>query len=78
MILKVQIRLHCIQSYKWILYFLLFPSPYFSTKSFLFNICSDNNLINSNFLSCNFNLSATSWTLNSSSGVLGNNNLDLD
>ena len=43
---------------------------------FLFNICSDSNLINSNFFNCNFNFSATSWTLNSSSGVPGSNNLD--
>ena len=28
------------------------------------------------FLSCNFNFSATSKTLNSSSGLPGNNNLD--
>ena len=41
-----------------------------------FNICSDNNLISSNFLSWSFSFSATSWTLNSSSGVPGKRSLD--
>ena len=43
---------------------------------FLLSICSESNLINSNFLSCNFNFSATSKALKSSSSSSGNNSLD--
>ena len=44
---------------------------------FLFNICSESILINSNFFSCFLSLSATSKALNSSSSISGNKSLDL-
>ena len=43
---------------------------------FLLNICEERSLINSSFFNCNFNFSATSKALNSSSSLSGKSNFD--
>ena len=53
------------------------PLVKISTPSLFFcNILSDKILINSNFFNCNFNFSATSKALKSSSSSSGKSNFD--